>query len=65
MHILRAHVPYRSWCADCVAGRGKTCYHEQDKKDREGETPVVSIDDGFFGEKADNQEEAAKLTFQQ
>ena len=46
-----------------MAGRGKTRYHLCEKKDIEQETPTVSVDYGFLGEKVDNQEEHAKVTF--
>ena len=64
-HEMAAHVPYRPWCGHCVAGRGKTRYHHRHEGDREGEVPLVSMDYGFLGAKAqlEETEELVKLTF--
>ena len=45
-----SHIPFRSWCAHCVRGRGKSFYrrkvsHKADDPSR----PVISLDYGFFG----------------
>ena len=44
---MATHIPFRSWCAHCVAGKGKTTQHRVEKnKDRE--IPEVSVDYMFM-----------------
>ena len=38
------HVPYRSWCPACVAGRGRSDRHAVAAESEEHTKPVVSID---------------------
>ena len=47
------HLPYRSWCEDCVKGRGK----EEDcrRTMREADFPEVSFDFCFLGEEGSGQ----------
>ncbi|CAK0848098.1 unnamed protein product, partial [Prorocentrum cordatum] len=41
------HLPFRSWCSECVMGRGKDAPHEMSSEQKkEGEYPVVEM--GFF-----------------
>ena len=45
-HHEMTHIPYRSWCAHCVRGRGKSAHHpnktkDEDKADR---IPMIEID---------------------
>ena len=40
---MATHIPFRSWCAHCVAGKGKSNPHPREvNKDRE--VPEVSLD---------------------
>ena len=41
------HLPYRSWCADCVAGRGQAPAHGKAREDRE--LPQVGMDYFYMG----------------
>ena len=43
------HIPYRSWCPACVAGRGRAYSHHH--KGRESSVPVISADYLFFSDK--------------
>jgi len=45
-----AHIPFRSWCATCVAGRGVRSPHKVKKKREEEELPRFSMDYGFLGQ---------------
>ena len=48
-----SHLPYRSWCSDCIRGKGLTAAHrkrgggEEDKKLRK---PLVAIDYFYLGQ---------------
>ena len=43
------HLPYRSWCAHCVRGRGRSMAHKQlEAQDRETIVPRVSLDYFFL-----------------
>ena len=46
-----SHVPYRSWCRACVAGRGRSFQHKA--SGQESTVPVVSMDYLYFNERAD------------
>ena len=39
-----SHVPYRSWCPACVAGRGRSDRHAVSTEAEEHTKPVVSMD---------------------
>eukprot|EP00971_Amphidinium_carterae_P138391 2742294-Amphidinium_carterae.1 len=39
LHEANGHIPYRSWCASCVAGRGRADAHHR------GRTPTTSTVD--------------------
>ena len=43
-----AHMPYRTWRAACVRGRGRSNSHFL-KGENPGTMPVISFDYGFFG----------------
>ena len=45
-HVV-SHVPYRSWCRHCVAGRGMERQHTR-RIDHEDQFPHVSIDYGYL-----------------
>ena len=50
------HLPYRSWCAHCVSGRGISTGHRRKKEhDREVETPRIAMD--YFYLTGDQEEE--------
>ena len=49
------HLPYRSWCPDCVNRRGKALPHySQDPEDMH-QVPMVSVDYHFMGTKEDEE----------
>ena len=43
------HLPYRSWCADCVAGRGRAHAHVSRDPLEEDAIPIVGMDYHFMG----------------
>ncbi len=45
-----AHIPFRSWCPKCVAGRGVKSPHKVKKTREEEELPRFSMDYGFLGQ---------------
>ena len=44
------HVPFRSWCPFCVAGKAKVNSHLQKDVDRPSDVPVISLDYAFLGD---------------
>ena len=46
-----SHLPYRSWCRACVAGRGRAFQHKASTQ--YSTIPVVSMDYLYFNERAD------------
>ena len=46
-----SHLPYRSWCRACVAGRGRAFQHKASTQ--ESTVPVVSMDYVYFNERSD------------
>eukprot|EP00971_Amphidinium_carterae_P057164 1130344-Amphidinium_carterae.1 len=60
-HAL-THVPYKSWCPECVAGRGRDEPHSrQQERDNEYHHPVVEVD-YTFAKTADSEEVITCLT---
>ncbi len=47
------HVPFRSWCAFCVAGKAKCNPHFRKATDRVSGVRVVDIDYAFLGQEGD------------
>ena len=45
------HIPFRNWCAHCVAGRGHSGHHQRQLRDVEQEVPTISIDYAFMNAK--------------
>ena len=45
---LVSHLPYRSWCRSCVAGRGRSDPHFA-RGHRQDSLPVIAIDYAFLG----------------
>jgi hypothetical protein len=45
------HLPFRPWCADCVAGRAADDPHRRVVRDDDDGPTKVSVDYGFFSEK--------------
>jgi len=45
-HHEMTHIPYRSWCAHCVRGRGKSAHHPSKTKDEDkaNRIPMIEID---------------------
>ena len=43
------HLPYRSWCAECVAGRGVGFAHTSHEALAEDALPIVGIDYHYMG----------------
>ena len=57
---MATHIPFRSWCPHCVAGKAKNNRHRR-REESENEVPVISIDYMFMGEgKEDAEAEEGK-----
>ena len=50
------HLPHRSWCSQCVRGKGKTLDHR--KSDRKQILPEVHLDYCFMGASGDEKTRA-------
>ena len=57
-HEACGHEPYRSWCPDCVAGRGRADSHIQ-RGAGEKALPIFGVDYGFLWNKAPQEDAAA------
>ena len=44
---MATHIPFRSWCAHCVAGKSKSNPHKREV-DKDREVPQVSLDYMFM-----------------
>ena len=55
-HRMTGHAVYRSWCRDCVQGRGRNAPHRATLVRNEPELPVISFDYGFLGAKEQGQD---------
>ena len=56
------HIPYRSWCEECVKGSGREDQHKRDAK--ENALPVFSCDYAFLkASTATDDTETDKITF--
>ena len=51
-HLLTGHAVFRSWCPECVCGRGRNLGHRSRAKDESLELPVLSWDYCYLGSKA-------------
>ena len=51
-HLLTGHAVFRSWCPECVCGRGRNLGHRSRVKDESIELPVLSWDYCYLGSKA-------------
>ena len=51
----RTHLPYRSWCPTCVAGRGVQDGHRQKDEDEERTMPTVAYDYCFMRNEQDGE----------
>ena len=49
------HVPYRSWCPHCVAGKAKSKKHQSSGQMAESEVPVVAMDYAFMSDKTEQE----------
>ena len=55
---MKTHIPYRSWCAHCIRGRGRNDPHRSRGGRRgPGDHPDLAIDNGFI--KTDNPDDPA------
>ena len=45
-----AYIPYRSWCAHCVRGRGRSSPHFKGVEKPQNQLPTIAMDFGFLGE---------------
>eukprot|EP00971_Amphidinium_carterae_P194207 3853846-Amphidinium_carterae.2 len=54
-HVALGHVPYRSWCAACIAGHARADAH----KKREDEADVFAFDYGYLERRIDAELEEA------
>ena len=57
------HIPFRSWCAHCVAGKCKSKPHFQKREEEESDVPLIAFDYAFMSETytEDGAEEKADL----
>eukprot|EP00959_Pyramimonas_sp_CCMP1952_P080326 1678741-Pyramimonas_sp.AAC.1 len=46
-HIRRGHIPFETWCQECMMGRGQEDPHRA-RDPNASATPVVSFDYGFL-----------------
>ena len=53
------HLPHRSWCAACVAGRSRDRPHKRLHNREHGSVPTIVFDYGFMGGK--NEAETASI----
>ena len=51
------HVPFRSWCLDCVSGRGVESPHRTNEEKQDEAVSLISGDYGFVRETAGMREE--------
>ena len=51
-HRISGHAVYRSWCRDCVQGRGRNAPHRTVHEAEAPTLPVISFDYGFLGSKS-------------
>ena len=52
-----SHMPFRSWCPHCVAGKAKANKHVHTGGLEASETPVVSMDYMFMGDRSSEDAE--------
>ena len=52
-----SHMPFRSWCPHCVAGKAKANKHIHSGGLEASETPVVSMDYMFMGDRSPSGDE--------
>ena len=48
-----SHIPYRSWCGDCVRGKGLTSAHRrhsQGEEEKEQRRPLIALDYFYLGQ---------------
>eukprot|EP00971_Amphidinium_carterae_P145667 2887009-Amphidinium_carterae.1 len=44
-HLASGHVPYRTWCRSCVAGKGRSQTHfHHDEAEDDRARPVIALD---------------------
>ena len=56
-HRMSGHAVYRSWCRECVQGRGHNAPHYNNRTPGADELPVISFDYGFLGAKNKAEDE--------
>ena len=49
------HLPYRSWCPECVQGRARNRPHRRAEQPKEYRVPQVVVDYAFLGDKEDTE----------
>ena len=58
------HCPFRSWCAECVAGKSKSAPHLRSgttDKEEEDRLPTIGVDYAFMSEHSKKQENVGDL----
>ena len=45
---MTTHIPFRSWCPCCIAGKGQSSHHRSHRE--QGAIPEIAIDYGFMGQ---------------
>ena len=58
-HNASGHVPYRSWCRACVAGRGRSDAHLTSTRSFVSATTTIGIDYGYLEDKVTLGEQEA------
>ena len=56
------HIPFRSWCPYCVAGKAKANAHRSQDEDKVCSDNVVSIDYAFVGDKRESRPEDPEVS---
>ena len=55
------HMPFRSWCPHCVAGKAQERPHRKQERQSEKQIPEIVFDYGFLGGKDDEQTLAVQV----
>ena len=58
-----SHVPFRSWCEDCVQGRGIESPHKSTGSREDDAVPLIGADYGFLADHTVESEERSEKMF--
>ena len=56
------HVPYRSWCADCVRGKSVSQAHHMVKNKEDSATPLIGVDYAFVAKSSEDGGSQSEVT---